>query len=59
VLRAEHSSLRLPDALVIATAAELDADHLLSTDRRWAALGELGLRGSLTVVGGPPQRPVP
>jgi predicted nucleic acid-binding protein len=50
-LRARHPSLRLPDALVIATAVELGADHLLTTDRRWKSLRRLGLRGRLTVVG--------
>jgi predicted nucleic acid-binding protein len=50
-LRARHPSLRLPNALVIATAVELDADHLLTTDQRWKALRRLGLRGRLTVVG--------
>ena len=49
-LRARHPGLRLPDALVIATAVELDADHLLTTDQRWKALRRLGLRGRLTVV---------
>lgn len=34
-LRARHRSLRLPDALVIATAAEHGADRLVTTDRRW------------------------
>jgi predicted nucleic acid-binding protein len=51
MLRARHPSLRLPDALVIATAVKLDADHVLTTDRRWKALRGLGLRGRLTVVG--------
>lgn len=50
-LRARHSTLRLPDALVIATAIELDADHLLTTDRRWKTLRRLGLGGRLTVIG--------
>jgi predicted nucleic acid-binding protein len=49
-LRARHSTLRLPDALVIATAIELGADHLLITDRRWKALRRLGLGARLTVV---------
>jgi predicted nucleic acid-binding protein len=49
-LRARHSKLRLPDALVIATAIELEADHLLTTDRRWKAL-RLGLGARLAVVG--------
>ena len=34
-LRAAHDSLRLPDALVIATAETLVADVLLTSDRRW------------------------
>lgn len=37
-LRADHPSLRLPDALVIATAMTLRADLLLTTDRRWPAV---------------------
>ncbi len=49
-LRSGRRTLRLPDALVIATAIDLDADHLLTTDRRWKALRGLGLRGRLTVV---------
>jgi predicted nucleic acid-binding protein len=39
-LRAEHGTrLRLPDALVVATALEFSANRLLTTDRRWPALG--------------------
>jgi len=35
-LRAEHGTrVRLPDALVIATAMVLKADRLLTTDARW------------------------
>jgi predicted nucleic acid-binding protein len=34
-LRSRHPSLRLPDALVIATAAVSDADKLVTTDTRW------------------------
>ena len=35
-LRAQFGTrLRLPDALVVATALELSADRLLTTDRRW------------------------
>lgn len=35
-LRARHGTrLRLPDALVIATAIALKADRLLTTDARW------------------------
>ncbi|MFN8521227.1 MAG: PIN domain-containing protein [Chloroflexota bacterium] len=37
-LRAEHGpTLRLPDALVIATALETGADQVLTTDRGWPA----------------------
>jgi len=35
-LRARHVSVRLPDALVIAYAENVDADELLTTDARWA-----------------------
>lgn len=39
-LRAEHGArLRLPDALVVATALELAATRLLTTDRRWPEMG--------------------
>ena len=34
-LRARHTSLRLPDALVLATAIDAPADALVTTDRRW------------------------
>jgi predicted nucleic acid-binding protein len=34
-LRASHKSLRLPDALVIATADVLEATSLLTADRSW------------------------
>lgn len=37
-LRAHHDAIRLPDALVIATAVELGADCLLTTDRGWPKL---------------------
>lgn len=35
VLRSRHRSLRLPDALVIATASKSLADRLVTTDHRW------------------------
>lgn len=35
VLRARHRTLKLPDALVIATAATSGADHLITTNRKW------------------------
>ena len=34
-LRARHRRLRLPDALVLATALHLRADRVLTTDRGW------------------------
>lgn len=34
-LRAQHPTLRLPDALVIATAIDGAADELVTTDRKW------------------------
>jgi predicted nucleic acid-binding protein len=38
-LRASHgSSLRLPDALVVATAVVLGADRIITADARWPAL---------------------
>jgi predicted nucleic acid-binding protein len=50
-LRARHGGrLRLPDALVVATALVLDADRLLTTDRRWPRRASLGLRGQLLQV---------
>ena len=39
-LRADHGGrLKLPDALVVATALEADADALLTTDRNWPSVG--------------------
>lgn len=35
-LRADHRSLRLPDALVIATGQALDADAVVTADRSWS-----------------------
>ncbi len=49
-LRAKHAALRLPDALVIATASERSADHLITTDRRWPTARKLGLATPITVL---------
>lgn len=49
-LRAKHAALRLPDALVIATASERAADHLITTDRRWPTARKLGLVIPITVL---------
>ena len=40
-LRARHGPLRLPDAVVIATANNLGAAVVLTTDRKWARLSPL------------------
>ena len=37
-LRARHRSLRLPDALVLATADALGAERVLTADRAWARM---------------------
>ncbi|MGE3621191.1 MAG: type II toxin-antitoxin system VapC family toxin [Acidimicrobiia bacterium] len=47
LLRARHRALKLPDALVIATAVHLDADTLVTTDRRWPSRSRLGIRPAL------------
>ena len=36
--RARHQTLRLPDALVIATADVIQADTVLTGDKRWGSL---------------------
>lgn len=47
-LRARHGTrLRLPDALVIATAVVLEADVLVTTDRAWPRRSALGFTGQL------------
>jgi predicted nucleic acid-binding protein len=42
-LRARHRTLRLPDALVVATATVGHADRLVTTDRRWPGDEALGV----------------
>jgi predicted nucleic acid-binding protein len=42
-LRSRQRTLRLPDALVVATAAVNHADRLVSTDRRWPSEKVLGV----------------
>lgn len=49
-LRQRHAALRLPDALVVATAIHIDADVLVTTDRRWPRRSALGFRGNLVVL---------
>ena len=45
-----HVQLRLPDALVIATAIEQSADELLTTDRKWPTARALTLDVRLTHI---------
>jgi predicted nucleic acid-binding protein len=47
-LRARHQSLTIPDALLIATASHLRADHLVTTDRRWPSRTKLKLKTVIT-----------
>ncbi len=49
-LRAQHSSLRLPDALVLAAAQHRAADDLITTDRRWPAARKLGMTFAITTI---------
>jgi predicted nucleic acid-binding protein len=44
-------SIRLPDALVIATAITLRADRVLTTDARWPAAVATRFDGAIEVVG--------
>jgi predicted nucleic acid-binding protein len=46
-LRARLRALRLPDALVIATAAEHDADQLVTTDGKWPSAETLNIRAAI------------
>jgi len=49
-LRAQHRSLRLPDALVIATAIDGAADELVTTDRKWPTARTLKIKTKLTYL---------
>lgn len=40
-LRVEHPRLKLPDALIIATATTIGADALLTADRSWPGISPL------------------
>jgi predicted nucleic acid-binding protein len=44
-LRARERSIRLPDALVLACGEELDADVILTADRRWRRFERVRLVG--------------
>jgi predicted nucleic acid-binding protein len=49
-LRARHARLRLPDALVIATASQRSADELITTDRRWPTARALAVGAAITRI---------
>jgi len=42
--------LKLPDALVIATAINLEADVLVTTDRGWPSNATLGFEGVIVTI---------
>lgn len=44
-LRAHERSIRLPDALVLACGEQLDADAILTADRRWRRFERVRLVG--------------
>lgn len=47
-LRSRHGQkLKLPDALVVATAIQSEAEVLVTTDRGWPTKSELGFGGQL------------
>ena len=50
MLRARHRSLKLPDALVIATAEHSSADRLITTDRKWPTVKAMKLTVSIEQV---------
>jgi predicted nucleic acid-binding protein len=47
VLRARHRSLKLPDALVLASAEQSRADRLITTDRKWPTAKAMKLTVSI------------
>ena len=49
-LRAKHRSLKLPDALVLATAEQSAADRLITTDRQWPTARVLKLTVSIQQI---------
>lgn len=50
MLRARHRSLKLPDALIIATAEDSSADHLITTDRKWPTAKAMKLTVSIEQI---------
>lgn len=50
-LRARHGQkLKLPDALVVATAVYLDASVLVTSDRGWPSNAKLGFDGIIVTI---------
>lgn len=49
-VRATHRSIKLPDALVLATASVLAADVLLTTDRGWPTARRLAVNFPIQVI---------
>ncbi|MFV0309118.1 MAG: type II toxin-antitoxin system VapC family toxin [Desertimonas sp.] len=50
VLRARQRSLKLPDALVLATAEHSNADRLITTDRGWPTARAMKLSVSIRLL---------
>jgi predicted nucleic acid-binding protein len=50
MLCARHRSLKLPDALVIATAEHSGADHLITTDGKWPTAKVMKLTVSIEQI---------
>jgi len=50
LLRARHRSLKLPDALVLATAEHSSADRLITTDRKWPTAKAMKLTVSIEQI---------
>lgn len=45
------SNIRLPDALIVATAIAVQADRLLTTDAKWPAVVTAQFSGTIQVLG--------
>ena len=49
-IRAQHLGVRLPDALVIATAASSSAERLITTDRNWPTTKTMKVKLVITQI---------
>ena len=49
-IRAQHLGVRLPDALVIATAASGAAERLITTDRKWPTARTMKVKLVITLI---------